>query len=168
VCGQGASQGCNNCGTQSCTAGCQWGTCSIGPVDNYEENDSEGAAKVLAGITDNDSDTRTAQANINPAYDHDWFRIHIDDNTGYQIDPWFSLSNVAAGQQYQLCVVYDCDASGGVYSKCTTVTGNGSVSLDVADCEDFWSGDDDSGQATIHITPLTSGSCSNYTLQIGA
>ena len=167
VCSPGATQPCSLCGTQSCTGQCSWSSCYLGPVDGYEQNDSEGAAYILPGITDAVGNDQTVTANINPANDHDWYKISISDTAFHNIDPKFTIT-VPAGQTYKLCVTYDCTKSDESYSQCKSLSGSGDVSLDVGGCKSWISGDDDSGTATIQVNPLSGGSCSDYTLKIEA
>ena len=170
VCGTGDTRPCDNCGTQTCSSSCAWGTCSIGTTDSYEENDSEGAAYDLAHFEDCADTAGTLQANINPAFDHDWYETHVSDNAGCDIEPWVQLSNVPAGQTYKLCVDAICDEGGDNDSQCSgNITGGGSVTLDldVSGCDpDFWT-DDDAATLIIHVIPISAGSCSSYTLTWG-
>ncbi|HQK51289.1 MAG TPA: hypothetical protein PLK60_08885, partial [Myxococcota bacterium] len=172
ACAPGDTGSCENCGSRVCSSLCQWGTCNIGTVDAYEENDSSTAAKALPDITDNDSDARSLYANINPSYDQDWYRVHVADRTGYQIDPWVSLSQVPAGQTYQLCVHYLCDQNGNPPARqCVSSSGaTVRIDLDVSGCDDncgiFCY--DNSGTLIIQVLPVTIGSCSNYRLDYGA
>jgi hypothetical protein len=135
-------------------------------MDGYEENDSEGQSYALPGITDAAGDTQTVIASINPAYDPDWFKIHIDDTSFHSIDPKFTLS-VPSGQTYKLCITYKCD-SGKTFSACQNISGANAISVGVGDCESIWQGDDDSGTAFIQVNPISSGSCSDYTLKVEA
>jgi len=167
VCAPGTTQPCNNCGTQTCTAACGWGSCALGKMDGYEENDAEAQSYALAGITDAAGDTQTATASINPAYDQDWFKIHIKDTTGHTIDPKFTLT-VPVGQTYKLCVTYKCDKGGGSYNSCQNISGSNAISIGVGGCQSIWQGDDDSGTAYIQITPVSAGSCADYTLKCEA
>jgi hypothetical protein len=136
-------------------------------MDGYEENDSQAAAYTLPGMTDADGSAQTITANINPAYDADWFKVHISDTFGYQIDPAVTLT-VPGGQTYKLCVTYKCDKASKTYSGCSSISGSGTVAVDVSGCQAWYEGDDDSGTATISIEPVTNGSCSNYTMKVGA
>ncbi len=167
ICSPGAKTGCDLCGTKTCSGSCAWGSCDYGSMDGYEENDYSWQAASLPGISDKAGDTATVTANINPSGDDDWYEIHIADKGFASIKPKFTLT-VPSGQTYKLCVTYDCDESTEVYSQCKTLTGTGSVELDVGGCEGLFQGDDDSGVAEIKVEPLSSGSCSNYTLKIEA
>jgi len=167
ACSPGQTDSCNLCGTKTCTGQCGWTSCNLGPVDGYEENDSEWAAYTLPEITDAVGDDQTLSANINPSNDHDWYQISIKDTTFHNIDPKFTIT-VPAGQTYKLCVTYDCSKSDSVYSQCKSISGTDDVSLDVGGCKSWISGDNDSGTATIQVNPLSGGSCSDYTLKIEA
>ncbi len=167
VCTPGTTKSCDLCGTQTCTGSCGWSSCNYGKMDGYENNDTSGTAYVLPGITDAVGDNHTITANINPSGDDDWYKIHIADTTWHNIDPKVTLS-VPLGQTYKLCVTYTCDKGDKTYNQCLTVTTTGSVALDVGGCQTIWQGDDDSGTAAIQVDPLSSGSCSDYTLKIEA
>lgn len=167
-CAPGQTTACNNCGTQTCNSSCGWGTCNYGNTDGYEENDYKSAAYTLPGITDAAGNIQTVSANINPAYDKDWYKIDISDTTWHAIDPKITLSGVPSAQLYKICVTYECKESDKVFNACDTTSNNTAVTLDVGSCEGILQGDDDSGTAYIQITPLTTGSCSSYTLQVEA
>ena len=158
---------CNNCGTQTCTTSCQWSACNLGSVDGYESNDSQSAAYNLGEITDNDAAAVTIQANINPATNVDWFKIHVKDTFLYALDPQVTLSGVPAGMTYKLCVKYVCDQDGSSKTTCANIgSAGGSVSHDVGGCASIWEGDNDSVMLYVEIAPVGNGSCQNYTLKI--
>lgn len=167
-CTPGGSKPCDNCGTTSCTAGCSWNACNIGPVDAYEQNDSKGQSYAMLGITDKDSDSSTVTPNINPAYDADWFSIKISDVAFAVIEPKFIITSVPAGQSYTVTVTYDCDMSDKVYTVSKTVVGSATLTLDVGGCYSNIFNDDDSGTAFIEVKPVTSGSCSSYSVKVSA
>ncbi|HHW97746.1 MAG TPA: hypothetical protein GX737_11095, partial [Oligoflexales bacterium] len=172
VCGQGDNAPCNNCGTMQCNSQCQWGDCQIGTTDVYEENDTRETARAMPGITDKDEDATHLFANINPAFDEDWYSVFVKDDPLGRIDPWVQLSSVPAGQQYQLCVEYVCQENGNPPAKQCRTSYGGTVKLNFnvdgchANCGMFCQ--NDSGTLIIQVKPLTAGSCESYRLDYGA
>lgn len=169
ACSPGTVVPCDNCGTQTCNSLCQWNTCNLGSVDGYEPNDSLTAAYGPWEITDNDNSAIPITANINPAGNQDWFKVHISDISFHSIAPWVSLNGVPTGMVYKLCASYVCDEDGSTSSTSCTNVGStgGSLSFDVGGCATIWEGDDDSVMLRIQVLPLSNGSCQNYTLQVG-
>ncbi|HQL56044.1 MAG: hypothetical protein ACOX51_05640 [Myxococcota bacterium] len=170
VCGQGDTAPCNSCGTMHCNSLCQWGDCQIGTTDVYEENDTRETARALPRITDKDEDATHLFANINPAFDEDWYSVYVKDETLARIDPWVQLSSVPSGQQYQLCVEYVCKEDGTPPPKqCQTSYGNTvKLNFNVDGCHTSAWSQDDSGTLIIQVKPLTAGSCQSYRLDYGA
>ena len=168
-CTPGQEQPCDNCGTAACTEEWAWGECDFGVVDNYEENDSQPASAALSGISNMDGSTETIYANINPSFDPDYYTIHVTDQLLiFATTPTVTLTDLTAGQTYEVCIKYQCDKSDQFESKCEEVTVAGEVSFTVDWCTFFGVLGDDSGTLYIQIDPQTEGSCENYKLKIEA
>jgi len=73
---------------------------------------------------------------------------------------------VAPGQSYYFYIYYDCTESSGSYTGSLTITSSGTVEIDPGGCVNNIFDDDDSGTAYIRIDPVTTGSCTNYELEV--
>lgn len=172
-CAPGASVACDNCGTKTCATNCQWNPCSIGTVDSYEPNDTKAAARVLPSIDDKDGSHTYLLANINPAGNHDWYRVFIKDVAGAVMEPFVKLSQVPSGQAYYVCTEFVCEESSGnpPSRQCTVSYGSEvRIDLDVSGCDDNCGAFcfNNSGTLYMQVYPSGSGSCSFYRLDYGA
>jgi len=165
-CTPSSTRPCNLCGTQTCSESCIWQGCDFGVLDGYEENDIQNSAHVFPPISDDDADQITFLANINPAYDDDWYRVYIQDTVGYLHEVVVELDDLPVGQTYELFALYECDSGEGPFIETVVADWAGATAtINSNDCETggFL---DSSGTLYIRVRPVTAGSCVDYMCKI--
>jgi hypothetical protein len=108
------------------------GTC-VGDkiLDANEPNDSVGMATFLGNIDDEETyPAGTANGEINPAGETDWFYYNVRDNLMGDLNPTVELQSIPSGNNYDLCVYYECFEGTGLTLSCTTGTPHSAYGMD--------------------------------------
>ena len=177
----------------ACTASdsCSNGTCAgTNILDADEPNNTRAAAKSITSFSDCEywDDRRSRTATLHPSGDEDWYTFRVTDITAVfgcgstsDPNPRVRLSGMPAGQDYDLCLYFQCDGGAtldieeregvlstfeGLSGVCSTNVGTLVDQVRIyADC---LSRTDDTGTAYVRIFRKTGGpSCETYTLEWG-
>jgi hypothetical protein len=92
-------------------------------VDANEPDDDVGLATLLGNITDDEAyPAGTASGTISPQADNDWFYYNVRDVPMGNLQPTVELNNIPSGNDYDLCVFYECVGGSGVTLSCIAGT----------------------------------------------